>query len=509
MRLSNTKRLMRTGLFSAWLAGLALAGAGSAGCAEDHGPVADDPAEAAIRARIEQLTAEMADLPGELAVTRSSGPSLDDATRATLAGAAKVIHVYSDGRVSAYWTQVTEVPEEPAPRRSFLSLGGDIVIGASEELPDYILQREEQLAGVDVDRAVGLSIGHGDLWGDSTIAYTIDGSFSNPTERDKLLDAIGSWNSAVDDFGTQVRVRFVPRYASDGRNYVSFVRYTGPGCGSSDVGDKTGWWSSFSHDIKLACIDPATIHHEMAHTAGLHHEHQRSDRSSYVKVAGTDAINCDAKGTRHLSYNYRSVMHYPLDRPDACSITKIIPTGTNYRGTPADIATAAKLDGGDVQAINAMYSGKRSLPRFGPGIFYYFSPQHAPDKAVAVPGGSLENVTQLILWDRAYPDQQWELLPDERGYFELRNRQTGKCMEVYNFSTSNAGAVVQFDCWGGDNQKWIVAPSHNDSAAFDVINKLSLKALDVPGKATTNGSVLHQWTHHGEAHQRFQMIRAL
>jgi len=173
----NVRRLFGEGVLSAWMAGLAVVGSWSAGCTGDQ-ELADEPADPATKARIEQLTAEMADVPGELVVTRSTGPSLDEETRATLAGAAKVIHVYSDGHVAGYLGQARDIPGEPAPRLYFLEHGGDIVVGPSEQLPDYVLQREEQLHGVRVDNAVGLTMGHGDLWRDSTIGYEIHSSFS-------------------------------------------------------------------------------------------------------------------------------------------------------------------------------------------------------------------------------------------------------------------------------------------------------------------------------------------
>ena len=148
MLISSTKKM---GMVSAWLAGVALVGSWSAGCVSDPEPAAvEDPAEAAIKARIEALTAEMADLPGELVVTRSSGESLDEATRETLASAAKIIHVYSDGQVAGYRSQAREVPDAPVPRRDFFEVGGDIIVGPSEALPDYVIQREEELAAYGI-----------------------------------------------------------------------------------------------------------------------------------------------------------------------------------------------------------------------------------------------------------------------------------------------------------------------------------------------------------------------
>lgn len=483
-----------------------------AGCADDAAPALIDELDPSTRARVEQLTAELSELPGELVVTRSTGPSLDDATREALAGAAKLIHIYSDGRVTAYRSHTRTMPGAD-PQLSFSELGGDIVIGTLEQRPDFVIEREAYLHAPDAAHASGLSQGNGTLWRDSTIGYEIDPSFSNATELAALLDAIGSWNNAVDSYTNQNRVRFVPRYANDGRNWVRFVRSNDPSaCGRSQVGNHAwqfSWPPWYSHDVQIMCVDRKTIHHEMAHTAGLFHEQQRCDRNSYVSVTGT-GIDCDrycgGGAQDYVQYNYRSVMHYPYY--NVCNVTPITPTATNYRGTPGDVWSATQLDTQDVQSINTMYFGQRFLPRHGWGTYYYFTPQHAPSKAIAVPASLPDNGIGLVLFDRGVIDQQWQLVPDGHGFFELRNRATGKCMEVYGFSNADGGSIVQWDCWGGDNQKWIVAPAANDAAAFDVINKLSGKSLDVAGSGTANGTPIQQWGHHGGANQRFQMIRA-
>ena len=44
--------------------------------------------------------------------------------------------------------------------------------------------------------------------------------------------------------------------------------------------------------------------------------------------------------------------------------------------------------------------------------------------------------------------------PDGDGWFQLRNRNSGKCLEVFAFSQDSGGNVVQWGCWGGVKQRW-------------------------------------------------------
>ena len=59
-----------------------------------------------------------------------------------------------------------------------------------------------------------------------------------------------------------------------------------------------------------------TILHELLHTLGVAHEHQRSDRHEYVEVddaeVKSDEVNYGANATVHpFRYDYASIMHYP------------------------------------------------------------------------------------------------------------------------------------------------------------------------------------------------------
>lgn len=474
-----------------------------AGCGVDT----PRPADTDLEPEVAALAAELAQYPGTLVITRASDMPFADELETRLEAADKIIHVYSDGTATAFLGAPAEhVPDGVPAFRLFRELHGDITIAQQDLLAEYLQQQEPAKDGVA--DAVGLRIGHGGIWPESTVAYGIDAALS-ASEVAAVRDGITTWNRAVDPLGNPLRVRFVPRYPGDNRPYINFVK-GGGGCGSSMVGRHdhafSSWWS---HNININCFDRATIHHEMAHTAGLVHEQQRCDRDSYVNVMSPGGINCERYcGGDYVDYgpyNYRSVMHYPYN--NACSIQQITPTGSSFRGNPWDVGTAGQLDTFDVQAINTMYGDRPTLPRIGASRFYSLRPQHT-SKVLIIPGGSTDNGTQLLLWDRypGYYDQEFSIVDVGEGYVELHPRHAqAKCVENYGFSTSNGTPVVQWDCWGGDNQKWIIAPTAGAPGYFDLVNKYGLKSIDVSGGGTANGTRIHQWDHHSGSNQRFAL----
>lgn len=467
-----------------------------------------------VDAAIARLIGEMADIPGEPVVTRSSGAQLSDETVAQLLGASKVIHVFSDGRVRGYIVRETKAPEGVAATQVFYEAAGDAIIGRIEELPEYIRQIEARTApgGLKV-QSVGLPPGHGALFPGGTVPYEIDVSFVG-SELDVLKSSIGSWNEARGPAGEALRARFVPRYPNDGRPYIRFVRtVTSSYCGQSQVGRHdnifTNWWS---HNIDIACVTEHTIHHEMGHTVGLYHEQQRCDRDQFVGVT-LGGFNCDRLcGGSALDYgpfNYASVMGYPYRRSDACSINEVAPASASYRGAPWMFGASWPIDPYDVAAINQMYTGQPALPNFARGIYYLILPEHAPGKGIIIGGMNRDNGTPAIQWQSlpAWPDQHWEVIPDGAGFFEIRNRNSGKCLEISGWTMTDGANLGQWDCFGADHQKWSIAPSASSSGRFDIINKWSNKSVDIEGFSSADGARVTQWPHHGGSNQRFALDR--
>ena len=157
--------------------------------------------------------------------------------------------------------------------------------------------------------------GNGVLWPNTRIPYEIHNSDFpiGGGARAKVEWAIDHWNS-------RSRLKFVPHEPGSRDNWVRF-RSHGSAC-SSNVGRQRPF-SPFGlppppQDIRCQ-LGPGgfrrgSILHEMAHAAGLFHEHQRPDRDDYVTVNSSDSTNYGKKSTSEVieltPYDYLSIMHY-------------------------------------------------------------------------------------------------------------------------------------------------------------------------------------------------------
>ncbi|MFF0558795.1 RICIN domain-containing protein [Streptomyces sp. NPDC004266] len=107
----------------------------------------------------------------------------------------------------------------------------------------------------------------------------------------------------------------------------------------------------------------------------------------------------------------------------------------------------------------------------------------------------------LVFGVTAAPAQAQDLALE--GVFELRPLHTsGKCLEVADWSKNDGAAVRQWDCTGGDNQKWARYSAPGSSRGpYWYINLNSGKCLEIRDWGTHNGAVADQWSCHYGANQ--------
>jgi hypothetical protein len=86
----------------------------------------------------------------------------------------------------------------------------------------------------------------------------------------------------------------------------------------------------------------------------------------------------------------------------------------------------------------------------------------------------------------------------------LRSRHSGKVLDVYNWSTSDGAAVVQWADHNGANQQFRLAESAGGYVRL--INRNSGKVVEVQGASTADGANVVQYSDWGGNNQQWQLV---
>ncbi|WP_461163022.1 RICIN domain-containing protein [Arthrobacter sp. R4-81] len=94
--------------------------------------------------------------------------------------------------------------------------------------------------------------------------------------------------------------------------------------------------------------------------------------------------------------------------------------------------------------------------------------------------------------------QEWQLVAEPRPLAKtLVGAQSGKCLDLKSFATSDGAVVDIYTCNGGANQDWTL-----DSSG-QLVNAHSGKCLDVSGHSISNDALVQQWTCTGASNQKW------
>jgi astacin len=225
---------------------------------------------------------------------------------------------------------------------------GDIVLGPAAELAASAPPGPPSGSGVITN---GFANGYvSQLWpavdGVYRIPYTIQTAATNLSAA---LDYVNTTLSGV--------IQFVPQTTPPQPNYVTF---------NFDASDTTGVCESSVGMLggqqfvsgSAACA-LGTLVHEMGHTIGLFHEHQRPDRNTYVTFTPANADKPWIAGNFTLFnydyqtiglYDYASVMHYP---PFAFTKNNLPVLESKPPGIP--LSNTAGYSAGDIDTIKRLY----------------------------------------------------------------------------------------------------------------------------------------------------------
>ena len=143
-------------------------------------------------------------------------------------------------------------------------------------------------------------------WAGGIIPYVIDASVRSASFRTRIEQAMRQW-----EVGTPVR--FVPREGQV--NYVRIVQFPNmPFTGFAELGMVGGEQFLYLRDQNVPSAD---IVHELGHTLGFEHEHQRADRDQFITVLWQN-LRFENRGSyaiktwyvQETAYDFASIMHY-------------------------------------------------------------------------------------------------------------------------------------------------------------------------------------------------------
>jgi hypothetical protein len=126
-------------------------------------------------------------------------------------------------------------------------------------------------------------------------------------------------------------------------------------------------------------------------------------------------------------------------------------------------------------------------------------------KALDVYNFSTADGGRITQWTRGTANnQQWQFVDSGGGFYRLKSRHSGKVLDIYNFSTANGAPIVQWTDLNGTNQQWRLADSAGGYVRL--ISRHSNKALEVQGASTADGANIVQYDDWGGANQQWQLV---
>ncbi len=126
-------------------------------------------------------------------------------------------------------------------------------------------------------------------------------------------------------------------------------------------------------------------------------------------------------------------------------------------------------------------------------------------KALDVLGFSTADGADVVQWaDLGGVNQQWRFVSSGDGWYRIVNRHSGKALDVLGFSTAGGADVVQWTDLDGHNQQWRLTDA--GGGYVTLINRHSGQALEIWTWSTADGGDAVQWPATGGANQQWQLV---
>ncbi|WP_152521369.1 RICIN domain-containing protein [Amycolatopsis decaplanina] len=116
--------------------------------------------------------------------------------------------------------------------------------------------------------------------------------------------------------------------------------------------------------------------------------------------------------------------------------------------------------------------------------------------------GALNDLAGMELWDCVGGVKQlWDVTHLGNNVYTLKNRHSGKCLDLRYGELHNGNAIVQYQCHNGTTQQWEFTTTADGSVALRSVH--SAKIVEAAGAQDPNATAVVQQVDSGQAHQRW------
>lgn len=127
-------------------------------------------------------------------------------------------------------------------------------------------------------------------------------------------------------------------------------------------------------------------------------------------------------------------------------------------------------------------------------------------KVLEVKNFNTENGAAIRLWDYAgHPWQQWQFVDAGEDRWRIRNRFTGKMIDLSMGGVMEGTWLHQWSRTSGLSQCWALEPTR--SGRTRIRNVLADKYIDLVGMNTANGAQAQIWRYVANGNQEWNLVR--
>lgn len=131
-----------------------------------------------------------------------------------------------------------------------------------------------------------------------------------------------------------------------------------------------------------------------------------------------------------------------------------------------EVAGSATSNGANIQQWGYNGSAGQNWVLVNRGDNWYsLSPSNATNRAIDIENISSDNGANALLWDYWGSDNQLFKFVNASNGYNIVAKHSGKCLDVYNFSTSDGGNIAQWTVGANQsNQIFTLEPASNNNA---------------------------------------------